>query len=81
MHMPATPERQDALHRHRWPDRAHLSICMSRPEARTVSITCVEIDADQVRLHYEPVDETGAASEASRIMLSLPRMATARDSN
>jgi hypothetical protein len=78
---PATRQQQDALHRHRWPDRAHLSICMSRPEARTVSITCVEIDTDQVRLRYEPIDEAHVASQASEITLSLPRVATVPASN
>lgn len=45
---------QDAFHRHRWPDRPHLSVCMSRPEARTVSLTIVEIRPEAVRMVYYP---------------------------
>ncbi len=45
---------QDAYHRHAWPDRCHLSVCMSRPEARTVSLTIVELDAQEVRMMYYP---------------------------
>jgi hypothetical protein len=47
-------ERQDAYHRHFWPERRHLSVCMSRPEARTVSLTIVEIDDTSVRMTYYP---------------------------
>ncbi|MEK6676434.1 MAG: NRDE family protein [Planctomycetota bacterium] len=43
---------QDAFHRHSWPDRTHLSVCMSRPEAMTVSNTVVEVSSDRVRLRY-----------------------------
>jgi Transport and Golgi organisation 2 len=45
-------ERQDAYHRHFWPDRRHVSVCMLRPEARTVSLTIVEIDSNAVRMNY-----------------------------
>lgn len=45
-------ERQDAYHRHSWPERRHLSVCMLRPEARTVSLTVVEMDANEVRMDY-----------------------------
>jgi hypothetical protein len=38
-----TPRRQDAFHRHRWDDRPEVSVLMSRADARTVSITTVEI--------------------------------------
>lgn len=36
------PESQDAFHRHRWDDRPEISVLMSRPDARTVSITTIE---------------------------------------
>lgn len=39
----ATREAQDAFHRHRWPDRPEVSVMMSRADARTVSITEVEV--------------------------------------
>lgn len=38
-----TPERQDAFHRHRWDDRPEVSVLMSRAEARTVSVTTVDL--------------------------------------
>jgi len=38
-----TPERQDAFHRHRWDDRPEVSVLMSRRDARTVSITTIEV--------------------------------------
>lgn len=38
--------RQDAFHHHRWPERGEVSVNMSRAEARTVSITSVEVRAD-----------------------------------
>jgi hypothetical protein len=44
--------RQDAFHRHSWPERRHLSVCMSRPEARTVSLTIVELGVNEVRMDY-----------------------------
>jgi hypothetical protein len=37
----AAPHAQDAFHAHTWPDRTHLSVMMSRPGYRTVSITSV----------------------------------------
>jgi hypothetical protein len=39
---------QDAFHRHQWPGRAALSVLMSRADARTVSITTVEIREREV---------------------------------
>jgi hypothetical protein len=44
--------RQDAFHRHRWPDRPHLSVCMDRQDARTVSHTVVCLGPDRVTLTY-----------------------------
>ena len=43
---------QDAFHRHRWADRPELSVCMSREDARTVSLTSVEMDSSAVRMVY-----------------------------
>src|SRR5437868_4095701 len=39
-------EQQDRFHRHRWLERPALSVCMSRAEARTVSLTVIELDAE-----------------------------------
>jgi hypothetical protein len=46
--------RQDAFHRHAWPDAPHLSVCMSRPDARTVSLTLVEFTASGGVMTYHP---------------------------
>ncbi len=45
---------QGKFHQHSWSDRRHLSVCMSRTEARTVSQTIVEIKAQTVKLTYFP---------------------------
>jgi hypothetical protein len=45
---------QDLFHRHRWNDRLHLSVCMSRADARTVSYTLVLLGPDRVTLSYHP---------------------------
>lgn len=64
------PDQQDAFHRHSWPDRPHLSICMRRAEACTVSRTIVTVTADRVELGYHgaPPDEP-----ALETRLFLPR--------
>lgn len=43
---------QDAFHRHSWPDRRDVSVCMERPEARTVSYTTVDVSTAKVVLRY-----------------------------
>jgi hypothetical protein len=45
---------QDDFHRHHWSDRPHLSVCMRRDEARTVSHTIVTLRQDRVTLTYHP---------------------------
>jgi hypothetical protein len=42
-----TPDQQDRFHRHTWPDRPEISVLMSRPDARTVSITTVEVTPER----------------------------------
>jgi uncharacterized protein with NRDE domain len=60
-----TPQAQDHFHLHVWPDHPELSVLMSRPEARTVSITTVEVSAQTrdgafaIRMGYQPVLEGG----------------------
>jgi hypothetical protein len=56
---------QDAYHRHAWPDRLHLSVCMRRPEARTMSLTVIQTDAAQARMRYHaaPPDQPAAWTE------------------
>jgi hypothetical protein len=46
------PAQQDAYHRHSWPDRPDLSVCMSRPEACTVSLTVVELGLTAATMTY-----------------------------
>jgi len=43
---------QDVFHGHQWPERPHVSVCMDRLEARTVSHTAVNVGVGQVRLSY-----------------------------
>jgi hypothetical protein len=51
-------ESQWAFHRHQWADRPAYSVLMSRTNARTSSITAVEIDtAGGLELGYETVPE------------------------
>ena len=38
-----TPSAQDEFHRHRWAERPEISVMMSRAEARTISVTAVEV--------------------------------------
>jgi hypothetical protein len=63
------PAQQDAFHRHRWPDRPHLSVCMERQDARTVSHTLVSLGPDRVTLTYHP-DAPDRPAEA--VTLTLP---------
>lgn len=43
---------QDLFHDHVWPDRRHLSVHMSRADARTVSQTVIEMDASRAVMRY-----------------------------
>ena len=43
---------QDCYHRHHWPNRQHLSVCMRRPDARTVSHAIIELGPDQIDFRY-----------------------------
>jgi hypothetical protein len=54
---PFDAQRQDEFHRHQWPGRECLSVCMSRPDACTVSCTVIELDQNMVRLTYEATAE------------------------
>ena len=44
--------RQDAFHRHSWPDQPHLSVCMCRPDACTVSHTVIRLSPSDVVMTY-----------------------------
>jgi hypothetical protein len=58
---------QDQFHRHSWPERRHLSVCMRREGARTVSYTVIELRADSAVLTYfpQPPDEPGPSISLS----------------
>jgi hypothetical protein len=60
---------QDAFHRHRWPDRPHLSVCMDRQDARTVSHTVVSLAPDRVTLSYHP---DAPDRPAKTVLMMLP---------
>jgi hypothetical protein len=65
-------ERQDEFHRHTWPDRPEISVMMSRPDARTVSVTKVEAVPDgrglwDVTMDYQAVGEGGEISVGASI--------------
>jgi hypothetical protein len=48
---------QDAFHRHRWPDRPHLSVHMRRHDLGTQSITTIDVSPTRVRMRYESTRE------------------------
>jgi hypothetical protein len=60
---------QDELHRHSWPNQEHVSVCMRRSDARTVSFTAIELRSDSAWMTYSPQapDQPGPS-----ISLSLP---------
>src|SRR5262249_12632394 len=67
----ANPDAQDLFHRHEWPDRSHLSVCMRRSDARTVSHTLVVLTerAGLLTYHAAPPDEPG-----ERRCVGIPRV-------
>jgi hypothetical protein len=62
-----TPEAQDRYHRHRWADCPEWSVCMSRPDAATVSLTVVTARPGSVELTYLPNGPTGPALPPVRL--------------
>jgi hypothetical protein len=62
-------DRQLDFHRHSWPEQTHLSVCMRRNDARTVSLTLIDLKSDSAQLTYFPQapDEPGPS-----LSLSLP---------
>ena len=55
----AVREAQDAFHRHTWKSRRNISVMMTRKDARTVSVTTVEVapggEGAGVEMKYRPV--------------------------
>lgn len=48
---------QGVFHEHRWADRAHVSVRMSRRDARTVSRTTVEVLAGTIGMTYRSLED------------------------
>jgi hypothetical protein len=48
---------QERFHHHQWPDRPHISVLMSRPDARTVSITIVGLTSTGAVMRYRDLDD------------------------
>lgn len=63
--------RQDEYQRHVWPDKPHVSVCMRRPDARTVSYTVIELGDAGVRMSYQPVAEDGRFAAAVNTSINL----------
>ena len=59
-----TPHAQDRYHRHAWQERGPQSVLMTRGDARTVSITAVEVGDEYRRMTYTQIADT--ESEADR---------------
>ena len=67
---------QDRFHLHRWSDQPHISVLMSRPDARTVSQSVIELFPDSIALSHRHLnDRLVADSPATRLELSV-RVAT-----
>jgi len=62
--------RQDQFHAHRWRDRPHLSVCMTRADACTVSRTVIEIREDRLTMNY------AAEPEWKRVTIETARAST-----
>jgi hypothetical protein len=60
---------QDDFHRHRWAGREHLSVNMCRADARTVSLSTIEISAVAATFAYHP-DSPDVAAE--RVTVRIP---------
>jgi len=56
-----TPVMQDRFHGHQWPGQRDVSVMMGRGDARTVSVTTVEVGgaagSPEVRMVYRPIRE------------------------
>lgn len=63
---------QDAFHRHVWPDRGPASVWMTRNEARTVSLTVIQLCPHEVQFDYYPREsDESPALDAARFRLPI----------
>jgi uncharacterized protein with NRDE domain len=68
-----SPELQDAYHRHTWDDRPEISVLMRRDEARTVSITTLEVARGcPPQMIYESIPAHPLRRPANRIFQPAP---------
>lgn len=70
-----TPQSQDAFHQHVWPDRPEISVMMSREDARTVSVTAVELRPGPTGLRASMTYRDDAGER--QVNISGPRPAAA----
>ena len=56
-------EGQRRFHRHQWPDRQDISVCMERSGARTVSRSTINVTADGSTFDYEPLCAQGPQAD------------------
>jgi len=70
---------QDAFHRHVWPGREFASVWMTRREARTQSITWLEIGPDSAEMRYAA--RQGASDELVFASPQLLDLSPHRDSS
>lgn len=66
-------EQQRAFHVHAWPDAGHLSVAMSRADARTTSRTVIDLHESRVRLAWTPLDD-GLAPAHRPVEVELPKI-------
>ena len=68
---------QDAFHAHQWPAAPELSVRMSRPDARTVSRSVVDIGPDGISLATDWLDEPETPAMAVHLRPRRPRAGAA----
>jgi len=64
----ASAARQNLFHHHRWENMQHLSVQMSRRDARTVSFTTIELSDGRAMMEYQP---TGAPRRSPSHVVTL----------
>ncbi|MCG3138163.1 MAG: hypothetical protein HJJLKODD_02023 [Phycisphaerae bacterium] len=68
--------KQEQFHRHHWPERPELSVCMRRADACTVSCTVIDVLPQEVIMRYYPgaPDEpvTPSVMQFPRVMIRPP---------
>jgi hypothetical protein len=70
------PAAQDVFHRPPRPGREFSSVWMTRPEARTVSLTVVELSPALARMRYYARDDDDSAAD-DPVEITLPLVARA----